>query len=148
MARYLFVAMGEVKTQAQIDAMSAPVRIMAVLVAAPFGLAWVAWAVVLGVLFRSGWTYRQLAQLIGVSLPGLLRAVRRSALVCGLTLLGPLAVLAWQAAGTVPAILQLLVAALSSLLLWLAAIVLVQHELAVECALAGRKAMALLTKSF
>lgn len=66
MARYLFVAMGEVKVQARLDALAVPVRVAAVLVAAPFGLYWVGWAVVMGALFRSWLTYCCLRQLIGL----------------------------------------------------------------------------------
>lgn len=146
MARYLFVAMGEVKAQAQLDALAVPVRIVAVLVAAPFGLAWVAWAVVLGAVFRSALTYRYLTRLTGMHLSGLLSAVRRSALVSVVSLSGPLAVLAWQPAGAAHPVAQLLLAGVTAFVPWFAAIIFFQHELAAECTLAGRKAMALLNK--
>lgn len=146
MARYLFVAMGEVKRQAQLDAMAVPVRVLAVLLAAPFGLAWVAWAVVAGALFRSGLTYRSLRLLTGVRLPDLLAAVRVSAQVAAVSVAGPLAVALWQPnGGGAGSALQLLTAALAALVLWLAAIMLFRHELADECVLAGRKALTLLT---
>jgi O-antigen/teichoic acid export membrane protein len=66
MARYLFVAMGKVKAQARLDALAVPVRIIAVLLAAPFGLYWVGWAVVVGALFRSWLTYCCLRKFIGL----------------------------------------------------------------------------------
>jgi len=142
MARYLLVAMGEVGAQARLDAFSVPVRIVAVLLAAPFGLSWVAWAVVLGMVFRCGLTYFCLARLTGLRLPALLDAVRRSALVAATALSGPLLLMAWQPQGAA----QLALAALMGFLLWLAAILFFQHELAAECTLAGRKALAMLTK--
>lgn len=142
MARYLLVAMGEVGAQARLDAFSVPVRIVAVLLAAPFGLSWVAWAVVLGAVFRSGLTYFCLARLTGLRLPTLLRAVRRSAQVALAALAGPAVLMAWQPQGAP----QLALAALMGFLLWLAAILFFQHELAAECTLAGRKALAMLTK--
>jgi O-antigen/teichoic acid export membrane protein len=66
MARYLFVAMGQVKAQARLDALAVPVRVVAVLVAAPFGLYWVGWAVVVGALFRSWLTYCCLRRFTGL----------------------------------------------------------------------------------
>lgn len=66
MARYLFVAMGQVRAQARLDALSVPVRVVAVLAATPFGLYWVGWAVVLGALFRSWLTYCCLRRLTGL----------------------------------------------------------------------------------
>jgi O-antigen/teichoic acid export membrane protein len=66
MARYLFVAMGQVKAQARLDALAVPVRVAAVLVAAPFGLYWVGWAVVVGALFRSWLTYCCLRRFTGL----------------------------------------------------------------------------------
>ncbi|WP_432377854.1 lipopolysaccharide biosynthesis protein [Duganella sp. P38] len=140
MARYLFVAMGEVKAQARLDAMAVPVRVAAVLVAAPFGLYWVGWAVVLGATFRSGLTYFCLRRLIAVRGAELMAAVQRSATVAVICLAGVLAVRSLAAA---PAT-QLLAAALVCSLLWLAAIQYVRHALADECKLAARKAWALL----
>ncbi|MTV36418.1 lipopolysaccharide biosynthesis protein [Duganella radicis] len=78
MARYLFVAMGEVRAQARLDAFSVPVRVAAVLAAAPFGLYWVGWAVVVGALFRSGLTYFYLRRLTGLRIGDLAGATWRS----------------------------------------------------------------------
>jgi O-antigen/teichoic acid export membrane protein len=146
MARYLFVAMGEVGAQARVDALSVPVRVAAVLLAAPFGLTWVAWAVVVGAIFRSGWTYLTLRRLTGLRLPDLLGAVRRSALVATASLAGPLVLMVWHPFSTTHPLPQLMTAGLFALLPWLAAILFFQHELAAECTLAGRKALALLGK--
>lgn len=66
MARYLFVAMGQVKAQARLDALAVPVRVAAVLAAAPFGLYWVGWAVLAGALFRSWLTYGYLRRFTGL----------------------------------------------------------------------------------
>jgi O-antigen/teichoic acid export membrane protein len=147
MARFLLLAMGEVGAQARLDAVAVPVRIAAVLLAAPFGLQWVCWAVVLASAFRSGLTYFYLARFIGLRLPGLLAAARRSALVAATSLAGPVALLAWQPFERAPLLVQLATAAITGFALWLAAILLFRHALAVECTLAGRKALALLTRS-
>jgi O-antigen/teichoic acid export membrane protein len=146
MARYLFVAMGEVKAQAKLDALAVPVRIVAVLAAAPFGLYWVGWAVVLGAVFRSGLTYFYLRHFTGMHLTSLLASVRRSALVTAASLAGPLAVTAWQPDKVAHPLLQLAAGGSMGFALWLAAILFFQHELAAECTLAGRKAMSMLTK--
>ncbi|MBV6321864.1 lipopolysaccharide biosynthesis protein [Duganella violaceipulchra] len=146
MARYLFVAMGAVRTQAKLDALSAPVRVLAVLLAAPLGLEWVAWAVVLGGVFRSIWTFRYLRQLAALQAGALLGALRRSALVALSSLSGPLLLFAWHPLTPERALYQLSMAGLLALPLWLAAILLFQHELAAECTLAGRKVWARLVK--
>jgi O-antigen/teichoic acid export membrane protein len=146
MARYLFVAMGHVKAQAQLDAGAVPVRVIAVLLAAPFGLAWVAWAVVLGAVFRSWLTYRYLAGLTGIGWRQLLAAGRRSLVLALACMAGPLALqTATSAAGDHP-LPALLVVAMGSSLLWLVLILLLRHELAGECRLAGRKAWSLLAR--
>jgi len=142
MARYLLVAMGEVGAQARVDAATVPVRIAALLLAAPFGLHWVAWAVVFGAVFRSAMTFFCLARLTGLCLRALLGALRRSALVALFTLSGPVALMTWQPQG----LAQLAMAGVLGFLLWLAAVMFFQHELAAECLLAGRKAMALISK--
>lgn len=146
MARYLFVAMGAVKRQAKLDAMAVAARVAAVLLAAPFGLAWVAWAVVVGALCRSALTYRALRSLTGVRLRHLLAAVRVSAQVAAVSIGGPLAVMLWLPEDGAHPTMRLLAAALAAFALWLAAIMLFRHELAGECTLAGRKALTLLTK--
>lgn len=141
MARYLFVAMGEVKAQAQLDTLAVPVRVVAVLLAAPFGLPWVAWAVVAGALFRSWLTFAYLARLTGLGWMELLRAVRRSAALTALTLAGPLLVSAAMPVGHGRYLAPLLAAAASSALLWLLGVALFRHEVLVEWQLVRRKAL-------
>lgn len=136
MARYLFVAMGQVKAQAKLDAIAVPVRVLAVLLAAPLGLAWVAWAVVLGALFRSGVTYFYLATLAGIRWPDLLRAVRRTAPVALLCGAAPLVTQSWLPLSDGHLLFPLTAAALAAGSLWLAAMLLFKHELAVEFKLA------------
>jgi O-antigen/teichoic acid export membrane protein len=146
MARFLLLAMGEIGAQARLDAVAVPVRIVAVLWAAPFGLQWVAWAVVLASGFRSVLTYFYLARFTGLRPAGLLAAVRRSALVAAASLAAPGLLLAWEPFGTAHLLAQLAAAAITGFALWLGAILLCRHELAAECTLAGRKALALLTR--
>ena len=141
MARYLFVAMGEVKAQAQLDTLAVPVRIIAVLAAAPFGLPWVAWAVVLGAVFRSWLTFAYLARLTGLDLIDLLRAVRRSALLTMLSLAGPLLVNVALQLGRAHYLTCLLVAAAASALLWPAGVALFRHEVLAEWQLLRRKTL-------
>lgn len=138
MARYLLVAMGEVGAQARLDATAVPLRIAALLLAAPFGLLWVAWAVAAGAVFRSWLTYRALHRLCGVRWQPLLAAVRKSAAIALVCLAGP----ALAALSIDVTWLQLPAAAASCAVLWLLAVVLVRHELADECRNAGRKVLA------
>jgi hypothetical protein len=126
---YLMVAMGQVKPQAAVDAQATLVRVGAVLAAAPFGLHWVAWAIVAGALFRCAISYRWLKALIGLRLMDLLIALWRSALVTLVCLLGPLSA-EWF--GAAAAIWHLVFAGCLAALLWLGAMVTLRHELAVQ----------------
>ncbi|MYM75856.1 oligosaccharide flippase family protein [Duganella sp. FT134W] len=142
MARYLFVAMGEVGAQARLDAMTVPLRVLALLVAAPFGLYWVSWAAVAGALLRCGLTYWYLRRLVALRCAPLLAATRRSGAVAALCLSGVALLQQWRPQGQ--ALPQLLAAAVLCALVWLAALHYVRHPLANECSLAARKALALL----
>jgi O-antigen/teichoic acid export membrane protein len=130
LARYLFVAMGQVKAQARLDALAVAVRVVAVLGAAPHGLHWIGGAVVLGAVFRSGLTFWYLRRLAGLRLLALLTATWRSALVTVVCVTGALLVSMWHAADH-PG-LQLLLVMVTGFLLWLAALHCVRHELAAE----------------
>jgi len=128
MARYLFLAGGHVQAQARLDAMSVPVRIAAVLLAASLGLDYVAWGVLAGALARSWFTWRCLARLGGLPLRPQCAAVARSAALAGLTVLGPLA----ARMALPPGPFQLAAAGAGALLLWLAGVLWFRHELAAE----------------
>jgi O-antigen/teichoic acid export membrane protein len=128
MARYLFLAGGQVRAQAQLDAQAVPLRIAAVLVAAPLGLEYVAWGVLAGALGRSWLTWRCLARLAGLPLGPQCAAVARSAALAGLTALGPLAARMALPAGP----FQLLAAVAGAWLLWVSGVLWFRHELAGE----------------
>lgn len=146
MARYLFLAGGHVQAQARLDATSVPLRIAALLLAAPFGLDYVAWGVLAGSVARSWLTWRCLARLAGLPLRPQCAAVARSAVLAGLAALGPLA----ARMALPPGPFQLLAAAAGAMLLWLSGVLWLRHELADEvlrlrdalwlrCRLAGRR---------
>lgn len=145
MARYLFVAMGEVGAQARLDALAVPVRVVAVMAAAPFGLAWVAWAAVLGALFRSWLTYLYLSEFVGLRWRDLASASWRSATAAAAGLGGVLVAIHFRAADA-HALAQLAVPATICLVFWLAAMRYVRHQLVDECSMAARKALALLNR--
>lgn len=141
MARYLFVATGEVKTQARIDALAVPVRIALLLLAAPFGLTAIAWAVVGGTLARVGLTMHYLAALNRISMADVAGASARSLLLTGLSVLAP----AWVSAGAGATLADTAAACAAALLLWVTGIVLVRHPLLDEIKLARRKLAAVLS---
>jgi O-antigen/teichoic acid export membrane protein len=143
MARYLFVATGHVTAQARLDATAAPVRIAAVLLAAPFGLTWVAWAVVLGAVVRSWLTGRYLKRLAGLDLSAMLTAVRKSGLVAAATVPAPLAVLWLMPPQPGRWCLPLVAGTGGALLSWLAGVVCFKHDLASELALLRRQVWSL-----
>lgn len=141
MARYLFVATGQVKTQARLDALAVPVRIALLLLAAPFGLGAIAWAVVGAALARAWLTMHYLAARNRISAAAVAGAATRSLLLTGLSALAPACVLAGGDA-TLAATLS---AAAAALLLWVGGIVLVRHPLLDEINLVRRKLAAALS---
>ena len=138
MARYLFVATGQLHAQVRLDACTGAIKVALLLAAAPFGLVAVAWAVVLSNVLRSWLVYGCLRRLSALGWRPLAGAVRKSLLLCGLSGVAPLAALLWLPVDT-PALLALTGTALATLLCWLAGLFLLKHELAGEFLLLQRK---------
>ena len=138
MARYLFVATGQLHAQVRLDAWAGASKVALLLAAAPFGLVAVAWAVVLSNVLRSWLVYGCLRRLSALDWRTLARAVRKSLLLCGVSGVAPLAALLWLPVDT-PALLALTGTALATLLCWLAGLFLLKHELAGEFLLLQRK---------
>jgi len=135
MARYLFVATGHVKTQARLDTLAVAVRVGALLLAAPFGLLALAWAVVASMLARAALTLHYLNALSGIGPRQVAGAAAKSLLLAGFTTLAPAcALLAMELSAG-----QALLAAGAALLLWLAGIVILRHPLLDEFDLMRRK---------
>lgn len=138
MARYLFVATGQLHAQVRLDACASGIKVALLLAAAPFGLVAVAWAVVLSNVLRSWLNYGCLRRLSALDWRILARALRKSLLLCGVSSVAPVAALLWLPPDT-PALLALAGTALATLLCWLAGLFLVKHELAGEFLLLQRK---------
>lgn len=138
MARYLFVATGQLQAQVRLDACASGIKVALLLAAAPFGLVAVAWAVVLSNVLRSWLNYGCLRRLSALDWRILARALRKSLLLCGVSGVAPVAALLWLPPDT-PALLALAGTALATLLCWLAGLFLVKHELAGEFLLLQRK---------
>ena len=138
MARYLFVATGQLHAQVRLDACTGAIKVALLLAAAPFGLVAVAWAVVLSNVLRSWLVYGCLRRLSALGWRPLAQAVRKSLLLCGISGVAPLAALLWLPVDT-PALLALTGTALATLLCWLAGLFLLKHELAGEFLLLQRK---------
>ncbi|MCC7680745.1 oligosaccharide flippase family protein [Janthinobacterium sp. FW305-128] len=138
MARYLFVATGQLHAQVRLDAWAGAIKVALLLAAAPFGLVAVAWAVVLSNVLRSWLNYCCLRRLSALDWRILARALRKSLLLCGFSAVAPVASLLWLPADT-PALLALAGTALVTLLCWLAGLFLLKHELAGEFLLLQRK---------
>jgi O-antigen/teichoic acid export membrane protein len=141
MSRYFLVAIGEVRAQAQLDGMTVPVRIALLILAAPFGLNAVAWAVVGATLFRVTITMRCLTRLGGISVAQVAAASSKGLLLTAISVLAPASALTLSP--DAPAIAAL--AGGASVLLWLAGIVLIRHPLIDELNLARRKLAAALS---
>jgi len=138
MARYLFVATGQLHAQVRLDACAGVIKVALLLAAAPFGLVAVAWAVVFSNVLRSWLNYNCLRRLSALDWRILARALRKSLLLCGVSAVAPVASLLWLPTDT-PALLALLGTALATLLCWLAGLFLLKHELAGEFLLLQRK---------
>ncbi|MGK5030057.1 lipopolysaccharide biosynthesis protein [Janthinobacterium sp. DSP2-3-3] len=138
MARYLFVATGQLHAQVRLDACAGVMKVALLLAAAPFGLVAMAWAVVLSNVLRSWLNYGCLRRLSALDWRILARALRKSLLLCGISAVAPVAALLWLAPET-PALLALMGTALATLLSWLAGLFLLKHELAGEFLLLQRK---------
>jgi O-antigen/teichoic acid export membrane protein len=129
MARDLFVAMGQVRLRAQLEAISVPVRIVGIAVAAPFGLEAVAWSITATTMFRSALLYRSLAALTGMRVAELGHSVARSAGVTLLTVAGPALVMLLPGFDEARPVVLLGVAGLAALASWVAGILLLNHEI-------------------
>ncbi|PHV50757.1 polysaccharide biosynthesis protein [Janthinobacterium sp. BJB301] len=138
MARYLFVATGQLHAQVRLDACAGVIKVALLLAAAPFGLVVVAWTVVLSNVLRSWLNYGCLRRLSALDWRILARALRKSLLLCGVSAVAPIASLLWLPVET-PALLALTGTALATLLCWLAGLFLLKHELAGEFLLLQRK---------
>ncbi|MFM2086141.1 MAG: hypothetical protein RLZZ237_1010 [Pseudomonadota bacterium] len=137
MARYLFVATGQMRAQARLDAWAGLLRVAVLLGAAPFGLLAVAWGVVASTLLRSWLIYRCLRRLSGLEWRVLFQALRKSMVLCLLTAAPPLSMLVWHP--HVRPLLALAVTALAMLACWIAGIFLLKHDIATEFLLLQRK---------
>lgn len=141
MARYLLVATGQLRAQVRLDAWAGMLKVAALLLAAPFGLEAVAWAVVFSNVARSAMAYACLRHLSGLHWRLLAQALRKSLALCVLGSAPPLLMLLWLPL-EVPyatALLALAGTALASLLCWIGGILLLKHEIAAELLLLQRK---------
>ncbi|MES2298300.1 MAG: oligosaccharide flippase family protein [Pseudomonadota bacterium] len=136
MARHLFVAIGQVGMQARLDALAVPVRVLALLGAAPFGLAGMAWAVVVGSLFRSWLTLRYLRRLAGLGFVAQLAAARKSLALASICSCAPLTLLVL---GATDKVLALSTCAVATVALWLLGLLVLAHPLDDELQLFRRK---------
>ena len=141
MSRYFLVAIGQVRAQARLDAMTVAVRIVLLIVAAPFGLDAVSWAIVGATMFRVTITMRCLTRLGGISVAQVADASFKGLLLTAISVLAPASALTLSP--DAPAIAVM--AGVASMLLWLVGIVLVRHPLIEELDLARRKLAAALT---
>lgn len=141
MSRYFLCAIGQVRAQARLDGMTVMLRIVLLVVAAPFGLSAVAWAIVGATLFRVTITMRCLTRLGGIGVAQVAQASSKGLMLTAISVLAPASALTLSPDS--PAIATM--AGAASVLLWLAGIVLVRHPLIDELDLARRKLAAALS---
>ncbi|MES2900219.1 MAG: oligosaccharide flippase family protein [Pseudomonadota bacterium] len=127
----VMTAYGHIKTVTQLQLITQPVRVVAILLACPFGLVAVASALVLAEVIALVVTSRFLYATNGVTFRGVVRATGKSALVTVASSLVPLAVmLAWPR-GMYPAV-ELVAGGAGALAGWLIAIVWTGHPIKIH----------------
>lgn len=131
-ARDLFVAMGHVRLRARLEAVSVPLRVIGIALAAPFGLEAIAWSIAVTTIARSLLIYRGLATLTGLRLADLCATLGRSAGVTVCAALPPLLLVLVPGLPAAPPLMFLALAGGAAAVGWCAGIVLLNHELKAE----------------
>lgn len=130
MARDLFVAMGQVRQRARLEAISVPLRVLGIALAAPFGLIAVACAIVLTSCLKCLLIYRTLAALTGMRVAELAAALWRAAGVTVLALAAPLAAMQALPVADGHGLAPLLAGGVGAGVGWIAGVFLLRHEIA------------------
>jgi len=124
----VMIAFGKVGQATASQLLTQPVRILAILLASPFGLVAVAVALVLAECYTVAITSRQLYAATGIELAGVLRATTKSAIVTVTSAIGPAIVMLLFMDGKQPW-LELVVGGCGALVGWFAGIVLTGHPI-------------------
>jgi len=128
LAGEVMIAYGHLSKVTKMQLMTQPVRVLAVLAGAMFGLQAVAWSLVAAECLALLLTSHFLKAATGVHLSGVLTASFKSALVTGLSAVGPaLLVLVWPSHDTRWLWLQLGLGGAAALAGWLLAVILTGH---------------------
>jgi O-antigen/teichoic acid export membrane protein len=143
MARDLLVAMGHIKRRARLEMLSVPLRVAGIMIAAPFGLAAVAWSIVITTVVKSALIYAALAELTGLRWRDLGRAVAKGGAIAALASIAPISAMRAlhdNDGGLSGALgLPLAVALPGAALGWLAGIFLFKHDIRSDIAAASRR---------
>jgi O-antigen/teichoic acid export membrane protein len=143
MARDLLVAMGHVRRRARLEMLSVPLRVVGIVIAAPFGLAAVAWSIVLTTVVKSALIYAALAEVTGMRWRDLGHSVAKGAAIAALASIAPLSAmqaLYGNGGGLSGALaLPLAVALPGAAVGWIAGIFLFKHDIRNDIAAALRR---------
>lgn len=129
MALDLFVAMGQVRRRARLEAIALPVKVAGILLAAPFGLAAVAGSIAVANLVKAVLIYRGLAETTGLRVGELCRNLAKSLGLAAIAVLPPLLALAVPVLRDGPEAVLVGVAGCGAMLAWLAGVLGLQHPL-------------------
>ena len=137
--RDLFVAMGHVRLRARLEAVSVPLRVIGIGIAAPYGLEAIAWSIAVTTIVRSLLIYRGLATLTGMRFADLCATLGRSGGVTVCAVLPPLLLTFAPGLQHAPPLLFLALAGGGAMLGWCAGILLLNHELKAELIIVTRQ---------
>lgn len=135
LAWQLYVALGRIKRQAQLQFTVQTISVGAILLAAPFGLKAICLALIPAALLTSTLHLRFLKTLIGLQLEDIIRATRKSFGVTLLTALAPITVFIGMGNTTGQLWLPLIIAGIGAAAGWFAGIFGLNHEMREEVAI-------------
>lgn len=122
----VMIAWGKVGQATASQLLTQPVRVVAILVACPFGLVAIAWALVLAECYTVAVTSQRLHKVTGVGFGSVLRASTKSLAVTGCSAVGPAIVMLAFSAGS-HAWLEVVVGGASALVGWLVGVLWTGH---------------------
>ena len=142
----LFIATGRIKTHMYIQCFVQPLRVLVVVVAAPYGLIAVACAMLLPPVVNAVLAHRVLTRTLGYSIRELFASVRSSALVAAATLCVPVAALLFFGVNDQTYLWFLFVLGPLSAVVWLVSLFVFRHPLEREVRAMFEKARSMRTR--
>lgn len=134
LAWHLYVALGQIKRQAQLQLIVQTIRVSAILLAAPFGLKAIGFALILSALLTSAFHLLYLKSLIGLRFKDIIKATSKSFGVTLLTALAPVTLFIEMGNTAGQLWLHMIIAGIGAAAGWFTGVFLLRHEMREEVA--------------